>query len=100
MKCRVLKKFLSRLRIFGSRWRLHRHVPECRRRERGFFPLLVGRGSGKLKNSRWQEMQSGHIFEENEAFNWSQKCRFFRVNFCSSQREIEEIQAAVKMPQN
>jgi hypothetical protein len=36
-------------------------------------------------------MQSGHIFEENEAF---------RVNFCSSQREIEEIQAAVKMPQN
>jgi hypothetical protein len=41
-------------------------------------------------------MQSGHIhvFEENEAFNWSQKCRFFRVNFCSSQREIEEIQAS------
>jgi hypothetical protein len=35
--------------------------------------------------------------------NWSQKCSlagFFRVNFCSSQREIEEIQAAVKMPQN
>jgi hypothetical protein len=25
---------------------------------------------------------------------------FLRVNFCSSQREIEEIQAAVKMPQN
>jgi hypothetical protein len=25
-------------------------------------------------------MQSGHIFEENEAFNWSQKCRFFRAN--------------------
>ena len=25
---------------------------------------------------------------------------FFRVNFCSSQREIEEIQAAVKMPEN
>jgi predicted FMN-binding regulatory protein PaiB len=24
----------------------------------------------------------------------------FRVNVCSSQREIEEIQAAVKMPQN
>jgi hypothetical protein len=24
----------------------------------------------------------------------------FRVNFCSSQREIEEIQATVKMPQN
>jgi hypothetical protein len=45
-------------------------------------------------------MQSGHIFEENEAFNWSQKCRFFRGNFCSSQREIEEIQATVKMPQN
>jgi hypothetical protein len=39
-------------------------------------------------------MQSGHIFEENEAFNWSQKCRFFRVNFFSSQREIEEIQAS------
>jgi hypothetical protein len=39
-------------------------------------------------------MQSGHIFEENEAFNWSQKCSFFRVNFCSSQREIEEIQAS------
>jgi hypothetical protein len=55
---------------------------------------LVGGGS------RWQEMQSGHIFEENEAFNWSQKCRFFKVNFCSSQREIVEIQAAVKMPQN
>jgi hypothetical protein len=46
--------------------------------------------------SRWQEMQSGHIFEENEAFNWSQKCRFFRVNICSSQREIEEIQATKK----
>jgi hypothetical protein len=45
-------------------------------------------------------MHSGHIFEENEAFNWSQKCRFFRVNFCSSQREIAEIQATVKMPQN
>jgi hypothetical protein len=45
-------------------------------------------------------MQSGHIFEENEAFNWSQKCRFFRVNFCSSQREIEEIQATVNMPQH
>ena len=31
-----------------------------------------------------------------------QPCRFFRVNFCSSQREIEEIQATctVKMPQN
>jgi hypothetical protein len=43
-------------------------------------------------------MQSGHIFEENEAFNWSQKGSFFRVNFCSSQREIEEIQATVKMP--
>ena len=43
---------------------------------------------------RGQEMQSGHIFEENEAFNWSQKCRFFRVNFFSSQREIEEIQAS------
>ena len=43
---------------------------------------------------RGQEMQSGHIFEENEDFNWSQKCRFFRVNFCSSQREIEEIQAS------
>jgi hypothetical protein len=41
-------------------------------------------------------MQSGHIFEENEAFNWSQKCRFFMVNFCSSQREIEEIQAVSK----
>jgi hypothetical protein len=39
-------------------------------------------------------MRSGHIFEENEAFNWSQKCRFLRVNFCSSQREIEEIQAS------
>jgi hypothetical protein len=25
---------------------------------------------------------------------------FFRVNFCSSQKEIEEIQATVKMPQN
>ena len=25
-------------------------------------------------------MQSGHIFEENEAFNWSKKCRFFRAN--------------------
>jgi hypothetical protein len=24
----------------------------------------------------------------------------FRVNLCSSQREIEEIQATVKMPQN
>jgi hypothetical protein len=45
-------------------------------------------------------MQSGHIFEENEAFNWFKKCRFFRGNLCSSQREIEEIQAAVKMPQN
>jgi hypothetical protein len=45
-------------------------------------------------------MQSGHIFEENEAFNWSQKCRFLSVNHCSSQREIEEIQATVKMPQN
>jgi hypothetical protein len=45
-------------------------------------------------------MQSGHIFEENEAFNWSKKFRFFRMNFCSSQREIEEIQATVKMPQN
>jgi hypothetical protein len=39
-------------------------------------------------------MQSGLIFEENEAFNWSQKGRFFRVNFCSYQREIEEIQAS------
>jgi hypothetical protein len=39
-------------------------------------------------------MQSGHLFEENEAFNWSQKCRFLRVNLCSSQREIEEIQAS------
>jgi hypothetical protein len=39
-------------------------------------------------------------FEGNEPFNWSQKYRFFRVNFCSSQREIEEIQATVKMPQN
>jgi hypothetical protein len=29
----------------------------------------------------------------------AQKCRFFRVNFCFSQREIEEIQATVKMPQ-
>ena len=45
-------------------------------------------------------MQSGHIFEENEALNWFQKFRFFRVNFFSSQREIEEIQATVKMPQN
>jgi hypothetical protein len=45
-------------------------------------------------------MQSGHIFEVNEAFDWSQKCRFFSVNFCSSQREIVEIQAAVKMQQN
>jgi hypothetical protein len=45
-------------------------------------------------------MQSGHIFEENEAFNWSQKCRFLtlRVNFFSSQIEIEEIQATGKMP--
>jgi hypothetical protein len=40
-------------------------------------------------------MQSGNIFEEDEAFNWSKKFRFFRVNICSSQREIEEIQAAV-----
>ena len=39
-------------------------------------------------------MQSGHIFEENEAFNWSHKSWFLRVNFCSSQREIEEIQAS------
>jgi hypothetical protein len=45
-------------------------------------------------------MQSGLIFEENEAFNWSQKGRFFRVNFCSYQREIEEIQATVNMPHN
>jgi hypothetical protein len=44
-------------------------------------------------------MQSGHIFEENEAFNWSQNAVFFRVNFCSSQREIEEIQVTIKKPQ-
>jgi hypothetical protein len=31
-------------------------------------------------------MQSGHIFEENEAFNWSQKCRFFRANILFEKR--------------
>ena len=79
----------------GGDWTCHRHVPERHRREQG----VRGYSPWKFRNSRWQEMQSGHIFEENEAFNWSQKCRFFRVNFCSSQREIEEIQAAVKIQQ-
>ena len=45
-------------------------------------------------------MQSGHIFEENEAFNWFQKCRFFRVHFCAFQREIEETIATGKMHKN
>jgi hypothetical protein len=89
---RVLKKFLSRWRIFGSKWRLD--MPQAGESERGVSPLLVG-GVEILDGRRCK-----YIFEENEAFNWSQKCRFFRVNFCSSQREIEEIQAAVKMPQN
>ena len=38
MKDRVLKKFLSRWRIFGSRWRLH--VPEHHRCEGGGVPPL------------------------------------------------------------
>ena len=88
--------------MFGSRRRLDTgHA-------KGMSQSAVGVSEGRVQeggpekfwNSRWQEMQSGHIFEENEAFNWSQKCMFFRVNFCSSQREIEEIQATVKMPQN
>jgi hypothetical protein len=38
IQCRVLKKFLSRWRIFGSRWRLH--VPEHREGEGGGAPPL------------------------------------------------------------
>ena len=33
-------------------------------------------------------MQSGHIFEENEAFNWSQKFRFFRANILFENKNI------------
>jgi hypothetical protein len=37
---RVLKKFLSRWRIFGSKWRLD--MPQAGESERGVSPLLVG----------------------------------------------------------
>ena len=35
-------------------------------------------------------MQSGHIFEENEAFNWSKKCRFI-----SGQKKITKINGII-----
>ena len=75
VESRVLKKILSRWRIFGIRWRLDMsRAPYALvggESERALSSLLVCRGSGKFWNSRWQ------MFEENEAFNWSQKCRFF-----------------------
>jgi hypothetical protein len=53
-------------------------------------PLFVGEGSEKFRNSRWQEMQSGHIFEEIEAFNWSKKCRFFRGIFVPLKDQLKK----------
>jgi hypothetical protein len=47
IQCRVLKKFLSRWRIFGSRWRLH--VPEHREGEGGGAPPLGWWGVNSAK---------------------------------------------------
>jgi hypothetical protein len=35
-------------------------------------------------------MQSGHIFEENEAFNWSQKCRFLGWIFVPLKEKLKK----------
>ena len=68
---RVLKKFLSRWRIFGSRQRLN--MPQAQVSPTGGILRFGWGGSSpwKFRNSRWQEMQYGHIFEGNEAFNCS-----------------------------
>ena len=77
----------------GGDWTCHRHVPEHHRREseRGVSPLFVGGGvRGNF------EILDGNL----GIYLRKMKLLIGLKNFCSSQREIKEIQATVKLPQN
>jgi hypothetical protein len=53
-------------------------------------PLLVG--GGEILDGR--RCNLGIYLRKMKLFNWFKKCRFFRLKFGSSQREIEEIQVS------
>ena len=57
-------------------------------------------GSFEILDGRRCNLRKYIYLREMKLLIGLKKCRFFRVNLCSSQREIEEIQATVKMPQN
>jgi hypothetical protein len=58
----------------------------------GVSPLLVRGGFSPVNfwNSRWQEMHSVYIFEEIDAFNWSQKCRFLGWMFVPLKEKLKK----------
>ena len=96
---RVLKKFLNRWRIFGSRWRLDMplYFPDCRRNMGGGFRGPPPENFEILDGRR---CNLGIYLRKMKLLIGVRNAGFCRVNFCSSRREIEEIQAIVKMPQN
>jgi hypothetical protein len=73
--------------------------------ERVVSPLLVGGGSWGPLAENYEILDGrrcnlGIYLRKMKLLIGLKKCRFLLVNFCSCQREIEEIQATVKMPQN
>ena len=93
----------------GGDWTCHRHVPECRQHEGGKSergcPCLVWQRSGGPPLKFFEILDGrrcnlGIYLRKMKLLIGLKNAGFFRVNFCSSQKEIEEIQATVKMPQN
>jgi hypothetical protein len=66
---------------------------------------LVGVGSGDAPLKNFEILDGrrcilGICLRKMKLLIGLKNAFFFGVNFCSSQKEIEEIQATVKMPQN
>ena len=69
---RVLKKYLSRWRILGSRWRLD--MPQGGESERGVSPLWVGGGGGEEPPENKISINTDFVILKNKLILYNASC--------------------------